>query len=180
LKKVINIILTNCIHKVELIEVQTILDLLGGKVQTDTQKSTGKGAVRALSSLKQSANFKYTWTRIPFMLVVLGLFLASCSISPVGTNSANPPFNAEEIANGPSGRLVVYSGRSEPLIQPVLERFKSYNPGYRDPAQKWEQQRAGKRSAGGTEQPPGRYLHHNRSVYHPGSPTSWHPPGIFI
>jgi iron(III) transport system substrate-binding protein len=128
LKKVINIILTNCIHKVELIEVQTILDLLGGKVQTDTQKSTGKGAVRALSSLKQSANFKYTWTRIPFMLVVLGLFLASCSISPVGTNSANPPFNAEEIANGPSGRLVVYSGRSEPLIQPVLERFKSHNP----------------------------------------------------
>lgn len=57
------------------------------------------------------------------MSVVLGMTDA-CSATPSTAPISTPSPEAEVL-----GRLVVYSGRSEPLIQPVLDAYKSKHPG---------------------------------------------------
>jgi iron(III) transport system substrate-binding protein len=57
------------------------------------------------------------------MSVVLGM-AGACSATPSTAPVSTPNPEAEV-----SGRLVVYSGRSEPLLQPVLDAYKSKYPG---------------------------------------------------
>lgn len=70
----------------------------------------------------------------PVLLLILGLLLAACSptvAAPQTTPAAGtqpaavPPLTGSESVSGP---LVVYSGRSEPLIQPVLDAFQQQYP----------------------------------------------------
>jgi iron(III) transport system substrate-binding protein len=77
----------------------------------------GKGAGKALLSLKISASLRFL-----SVLVVLVAFLAACTTAP-GEQPEIP-----QAGGSPTGRLVVYSGRSEPLIQPVLDRFGEQFP----------------------------------------------------
>lgn len=69
-------------------------------------------------------------TRIPysiiFLLVIAGVTLAACNLSP-GISPPDPTLEAGE-TNLVSGRLVIYSGRTEPLIQPVLAAFQEQYP----------------------------------------------------
>ena len=81
------------------------------------QESKGKGAGKALSPTTRLASMRFVG-----MLVILGAFLAACTASPA-TQAQN-----QEAGDNPSGRLVLYSGRSEPLIQPVLDRFREQYP----------------------------------------------------
>jgi iron(III) transport system substrate-binding protein len=55
------------------------------------------------------------------VLVCLGLFLGACT-----TPGAATEISTEETLL--RGRLVIYSGRSEPLIQPVIEAFQAQYP----------------------------------------------------
>jgi iron(III) transport system substrate-binding protein len=57
-------------------------------------------------------------------LVATGLILQACAPN---VSAGNPIRDGEEI-EGPAGRLVVYSGRAEPLIQPVLHAFQEQYP----------------------------------------------------
>jgi iron(III) transport system substrate-binding protein len=59
------------------------------------------------------------------------VFLFSACLSPSGDGA---PVQGDDVGNntneqtGMSGDLVIYSGRSEPLIQPVIEAFKAEHP----------------------------------------------------
>lgn len=53
------------------------------------------------------------------VLLALGMILSACA--PAATE-------AEPSALGLSGKLIIYSGRSEPLIQPVIDAFKAQHP----------------------------------------------------
>ncbi len=55
------------------------------------------------------------------LLVVFTLLLSACS-------TQTPPQDSNGDENAVSGSLVVYSGRSEPLIQPVLSAFEEKYP----------------------------------------------------
>ena len=59
------------------------------------------------------------------LLAVLALLLAACSPS---TTVQFTPTPAVEETTGLSGPLVIYSARSEPLIQPVLDAFQAQYP----------------------------------------------------
>lgn len=63
--------------------------------------------------------------RIVFTFIGMAFLLAACSPAALNTpNSANQEATTEQI----SGKVVIYSGRSEPLIQPVLDAFKVHYP----------------------------------------------------
>jgi iron(III) transport system substrate-binding protein len=74
------------------------------------------------------------------VLFTLGMILAACAPvaeAPVPTVSVSAPEEAPteastEMAQASavelSGKLIIYSGRSEPLIQPVIDAFKAQHP----------------------------------------------------
>jgi iron(III) transport system substrate-binding protein len=59
-------------------------------------------------------------------LVFLALTLAACNAATSPPADSIPVTGNEN--TGPSGPLVIYSGRSEPLIQPVLDAFQEEYP----------------------------------------------------
>lgn len=69
---------------------------------------------------------------IPFLIVISLLLLPACGLeapaTPAVPAAETPPAPIGEEA-GLSGPLVIYSGRAEPLIQPVLDAFRSQHPG---------------------------------------------------
>lgn len=54
-----------------------------------------------------------------------GGLLAACAPALPAAPAASPPASAPQ---GASGKLVIYSGRSEPLLQPALDAFQAQNP----------------------------------------------------
>ena len=62
-----------------------------------------------------------------FLVILLATILASaCGTAPAATEA---PVNTTEPASGPvSGDMVIYSGRTEPLLQPVIDAFKAKYP----------------------------------------------------
>jgi iron(III) transport system substrate-binding protein len=69
--------------------------------------------------------------RVVLFLIIVAMLLTACAPAavdaPTPTNAS--PENAAAEAAGPvGGRLVIYSGRSEPLLQPVLDAFKAQYP----------------------------------------------------
>lgn len=65
-------------------------------------------------------------------LLVFGLIvviLAACRAQPGGVVGSATPDSATSQNGEVSGTLVIYSGRSEPLIQPVLNAFQDLYPG---------------------------------------------------
>lgn len=86
--------------------------------------------------------------RILFFILVMAMVVSACGATPTATEApatevvteAPPPTDApateapatevatEEPAAGVSGDLVIYSGRSEPLLQPVIDAFKAQHP----------------------------------------------------
>ena len=58
------------------------------------------------------------------VFAALTLILSACA----GTTSQPDPISSNENENTLSGKLIVYSGRSEPLIQPVVAAFQAKYP----------------------------------------------------
>lgn len=93
-----------------------------------TQNQQGKGAGKALTLLQPNAILKTVWIQITVLLAAFSLFLTACTASPARETPIDPSSTTETTASDLSGKLVIYSGRSEPLIQPVLDRFTSQYP----------------------------------------------------
>lgn len=55
--------------------------------------------------------------------------MPSATTAPTATAPSEATTAPIEDQVSPSGKLVIYSGRSEPLIQPVIDAFKAQNPG---------------------------------------------------
>jgi iron(III) transport system substrate-binding protein len=67
--------------------------------------------------------------RIVFVLLVLVMALAACVPAVTKTPAAiEAPIVMEAPAVAVNGKLVIYTGRSEPFIQPVIEAFKARYP----------------------------------------------------
>lgn len=68
-----------------------------------------------------------------FTVILLGLTLALTACSPASIENQPPastqPQTTVSSETAPSGELIIYSGRSEPLIQPVIDAFKNKYPG---------------------------------------------------
>jgi iron(III) transport system substrate-binding protein len=58
-------------------------------------------------------------TKTVIAIILLVILVSACGSGPAATE---PP------AAGVSGELVIYSGRSEPLLQPVIDAFKAQHP----------------------------------------------------
>lgn len=58
------------------------------------------------------------------VFAALTLILSACA----GTTSQQNPISSNEDGNTFSGKLIIYSGRSEPLIQPVITAFQAKYP----------------------------------------------------
>lgn len=97
-------------------------------MSSHTQNHRGQGAGKAISSLKPIVKLKTRWFQITVLLAALGQILIACTASPAGNATIDPSSPTESAGANLSGKLVIYSGRSEPLIQPVLDRFQSQHP----------------------------------------------------
>jgi len=62
-----------------------------------------------------------------YLFVILALVLLINACAPA-TSDGNPAMDTATPTSGVSGELVIYSGRSEPLIQPVLDAFQAEYP----------------------------------------------------
>jgi iron(III) transport system substrate-binding protein len=125
---VINIILTIIIYKVEYRQKEGILISRGEKLSTHTQNHPGQGAKKALSHLQLTGKSRIRAIQKAMLLAALALLLVACTASPARDVPIDPSSPIETTGSELSGKLVIYSGRSEPLIQPVLDRFKSQYP----------------------------------------------------
>jgi iron(III) transport system substrate-binding protein len=84
-------------------------------------KLFSRGQVNVLKFLNRGDSFAKSGLVVTLLLAVL---LSACA--PVGPS----PAGAAPAQDGTvSGRLIVYSGRSEPLIQPVIAAFREKHPG---------------------------------------------------
>ena len=66
--------------------------------------------------------------KISLLLVIVTALVSACGGAPVATEApASTDAPAVEVADV-SGELVIYSGRTEPLLQPVIDAFKVKYP----------------------------------------------------
>jgi iron(III) transport system substrate-binding protein len=59
---------------------------------------------------------------------LLLIALAACGSPATQATKVEPPTEAPATSEAVSGELVIYSGRAEALIQPVIDAFKAQNP----------------------------------------------------
>jgi iron(III) transport system substrate-binding protein len=67
--------------------------------------------------------YQKSFLQILTVIFLLGFFLISCT-----AGESTPPFLQNEHGDGIAGRLVIYSARTEPLIQPVINEFLAIYP----------------------------------------------------
>ena len=60
--------------------------------------------------------------KISFLIILMMIVVSACGAAPAATEEP-----VAEPADG-SGDLVIYSGRTEPLLQPVIDAFKAIHP----------------------------------------------------
>jgi iron(III) transport system substrate-binding protein len=75
--------------------------------------------------------------KVSFTLILVMILASACGagapateapVEPTEPAVAASPLSPAGEASGVSGELVIYSGRSEPLLQPVIDAFKAQHP----------------------------------------------------
>ena len=93
-----------------------------------TSSKLGNVVSNALFYPQTAQKIERKWYAVVTALALLSLSLAACMAPPAVGTGPDSTSTAEAAGSSLSGRLVIYSGRSEQLIQPVLDRFKSDHP----------------------------------------------------
>ncbi len=65
--------------------------------------------------------------RILFMILLIVMVMSACGTAPAATEAPATEVHATETTDV-SGELVIYSGRTEPLLQPVIDAFQAKYP----------------------------------------------------
>jgi iron(III) transport system substrate-binding protein len=66
--------------------------------------------------------------KISFMTLLILVVASACSATPAATTAPATDLPTEAPVADISGELVIYSGRAEPLLQPVIDAFKAKYP----------------------------------------------------